>query len=118
MDWLIATIKIGLAVAVATTFDDNIYLTAFFSEVNRTFRPKHIVVGELIGFTALITVSLVGFLLGLAIPSTWTGLLGILPILIGLNNLLNLNKDDSAEDKSDNLKRNGSSGLAVIRKTN
>ena len=34
------------------------------------------------------------------------GLLGILPILIGLNNLLNLNKDDSAEDKSANLKRN------------
>lgn len=106
MDWLIATIKIGLAVAVATTFDDNIYLTAFFSEVNRTFRPKHIVVGELLGFTALIAVSLAGFLMGQAIPSTWTGLLGILPILIGLNNLLNLNKDDSDEDKSANLKRN------------
>ena len=106
MDWLIATIKIGLAVAVATTFDDNIYLTAFFSEVNRTFRPKHIVVGELLGFTALIVVSLAGFLMGQAIPSTWTGLLGILPILIGLNNLLNLNKDDSDEDKSANLKRN------------
>ncbi|MEH2206206.1 MAG: cadmium resistance transporter [Nostoc sp.] len=106
MDWLIATIKIGLATAVATTFDDNIYLTAFFSEVNRTFRPQHVVVGEIIGFTALVTVSCLGFLLGLAIPSTWTGLLGILPILIGLNNLFNLNKDDSAEDKSANLKIN------------
>ena len=106
MDWLIATIKIGLAAAVATTFDDNIYLTAFFSEVNRTFRPQHVVVGEILGFTALVIVSLLGFLLGLAIPSTWTGLLGILPILIGLKNLLNLNKDDSDEDKSANLKRN------------
>lgn len=106
MDWLIATIKIGLATAVATTFDDNIYLTAFFSEVNRTFRPQHIVVGEILGFTALVIVSLLGFLLGLAIPSTWTGLLGILPILIGLNNLLKLNRDDSDEDKSANLKRN------------
>ncbi|MEH2172338.1 cadmium resistance transporter [Nostoc sp.] len=106
MDWLIATIKIGLATAVATTFDDNIYLTAFFSEVNRTFRPQHVVVGEIIGFTALVAVSCLGFLLGLAIPSTWTGLLGILPILIGLNNLFNLNKDDSDEDKSANLKRN------------
>ncbi|MEH1910967.1 MAG: cadmium resistance transporter [Nostoc sp.] len=106
MDWLIATIKIGLAAAVATTFDDNIYLTAFFSEVNRTFRPQHIVVGEILGFTALVIVSFLGFLLGLAIPETWIGLLGILPILIGINNLLNLNKDDSAEDKSANLKRN------------
>ncbi|OCQ92024.1 transporter [Oscillatoriales cyanobacterium USR001] len=106
MDWLIATIRIGLATAVATTFDDNIYLTAFFSEVNRTFRPKHIVVGELLGFTVLVAISLVGFLLGLVIPQTWTGLLGILPILIGLKNLLNINKDDSAEDKSANLKIN------------
>ena len=106
MDWLIATIKIGLATAVATTFDDNIYLTAFFSEVNRTFRPNHVVVGELLGFTALVIVSLLGFLVGLVIPSTWTGLLGILPILIGLNNLRNLNQDDSDEDKSANRKIN------------
>lgn len=106
MDWLIATIKIGLAAAVATTFDDNIYLTAFFSEVDRTFRPKHVVVGEVLGFTVLIIISLLGFFLGLVIPSTWTGLLGILPILIGFNNLINLNKDESDEDKSANLKRN------------
>jgi cadmium resistance protein CadD (predicted permease) len=108
MDWLIETIKIRLAAAVATTFDDNIYLTGFFSEVNRTFRPKHVVVGELIGFTALISISLVGFLIGLAISSNWIGLLGILPILIGLNNLrlLIVNKDESVENKSANLKQN------------
>jgi len=108
MDWLIETIKIGLAAAVVTTFDDNIYLTGFFSEVNRTFRPKHVVVGELIGFTALISISLVGFLIGLAISSDWIGLLGILPILIGLNNLrlLIVNKDESVENKSANLKQN------------
>jgi cadmium resistance protein CadD (predicted permease) len=109
MDWLIETIKIGLAAAVVTTFDDNIYLTGFFSEVNRTFRPKHVVVGELISFTALISISLVGFLIGLAISSDWIGLLGILPILIGLNNLRLLivnKKDDSAKDKSTNLKQN------------
>ena len=108
MDWLIETIKIGLAAAVATTFDDNIYLTGFFSEVNRTFRPKHVVVGELIGFTALISISLVGFLIGLAISSDWIGLLGILPILIGLNNLrlLIVNKDESVKNKSANLKQN------------
>ena len=106
MDWLIATIKIGLATAVATTFDDNIYLTAFFSEVNRTFRPQHVVVGEILGFTVLMMISLVGFIMGLVIPSTWTGLLGILPILTGLKNLIELNKDDSAEDKSANQKIN------------
>ncbi|MEB3249419.1 MAG: cadmium resistance transporter [Merismopediaceae bacterium] len=108
MDWLLATIKIALATGVATTFDDNIYLTGFFSEVNRTFRPKHVVVGELLGFTALISVSLIGFLIGLVIPSNWIGLLGILPILIGFNNLrlLLLNRDDSHYNKSVNLRKN------------
>ncbi|MEY3827188.1 MAG: hypothetical protein RLZZ148_2006 [Cyanobacteriota bacterium] len=109
MDWFIETVKIGLATAIATTFDDNIYLTAFFSEVNRTFRPINVIVGELVGFTALVSISLlVGRLLNASVPSTWTGLLGILPILIGLNNLINIyrNKDDSADDKSTNLQRN------------
>ena len=50
----------------------------------------------------MISVSLLGFLLGLVIDSMWIGLLGILPILIGVRNLLTLNKDDSAEDKSVN----------------
>ncbi|WP_199309741.1 cadmium resistance transporter [Synechocystis sp. FACHB-383] len=87
IDWLLAAIKVGVATGVATTFDDNIYLTGFFSEVNRNFRPKHIVVGEIIGFTCLISISLIGFLIGLIISSKWIGLLGILPILIGINNL-------------------------------
>ena len=83
MDWLIEIVKIAVATGIATTFDDNIYLTGFFSEVNRTFRPVHVVVGELVGFTALVSVSLLGFLLGLIIPPIYIGLLGILPILIG-----------------------------------
>ncbi len=98
MDWFIEVVKIAIPVAIATTFDDNIYLTGFFSEVNRQFRPIHIIVGELVGFTALVTISLIGFLVGLAIPPMWIGLLGILPILIGLNNLINLNKDNSEEN--------------------
>lgn len=108
MDWLLEVLKIAVATAVATTFDDNIYLTGFFSKVNRTFRPKHIVVGELIGFSVLVTVSLVGFLIGLVLDSSIIGLLGILPILIGLNNLrvIWLNQDDSEAERSINLKKN------------
>jgi cadmium resistance protein CadD (predicted permease) len=108
MDWLLEVLKIAVATAIATTFDDNIYLTGFFSKVNRTFRPKHIVVGELIGFSVLVTVSLVGFLIGLALDSSIIGLLGVLPILIGLNNLrvILLNKDDSEANRSINLKKN------------
>ena len=88
MSWLISTLIIGISVAFATTFDDNLYLTAFFGKVNRSFRPKHIIIGEFLGFTTLVCASLPGFFGGLLIPSTWIGLLGLLPIAIGISNLI------------------------------
>jgi cadmium resistance protein CadD (predicted permease) len=97
MDWLIATAMTGMAAAVATTFDDNIYLTLFFGKINRTFRPRHVVIGEFVGFTALIGISLVGFLGGLMVSHMWIGLLGFLPVCIGINSLL------SREDDSDTI---------------
>lgn len=51
MDGVIGSLQAAMAVAMATTFDDNIYLTGFFSETNRHFRPIHVVVGELLGFS-------------------------------------------------------------------
>ncbi|MEH2010048.1 cadmium resistance transporter [Nostoc sp.] len=95
MSWLISTFFIGISAAFATTFDDNLYLTAFFGKVNRSFRPKHIVLGEFLGFTTLVCASLPGFFGGLIIPSTWIGLLGLLPIAIGISNLIS--RDDETE---------------------
>jgi cadmium resistance protein CadD (predicted permease) len=86
--WLISTLFIGVSAAFATTFDDNLYLTAFFGKVNRHFRPKHIILGEFLGFTALVLASMPGFFGGLIIPEAWIGLLGLLPIAIGISNLL------------------------------
>ncbi|WP_414584296.1 cadmium resistance transporter [Scytonema sp. PCC 10023] len=96
MTWLISTLVIGISTALATTFDDNLYLTAFFGKVNRTFRPKHIVLGEFVGFTALVLASLPGFFGGLLIPSTWIGLLGLLPIIIGISHLMS--REDGGEE--------------------
>jgi len=88
MDWLTNTVVIGTSAAIATTFDDNIYLTAFFGKVNRQFRPRHVVIGEFLGFTALVIASLPGLLGGLILPASWIGLLGFLPIAIGTRNFL------------------------------
>ena len=96
MTWLISTLVIGISTALATTFDDNLYLRAFFGKVNRTFGPKHIVLGEFVGFTALVLASLPGFFGGLLIPSTWIGLLGFLPIIIGISHLMS--REDGGEE--------------------
>ncbi|MBP5971860.1 cadmium resistance transporter [Brasilonema sp. CT11] len=95
MSWLIGTLIIGISAAFATTFDDNIYLTAFFGKVNHVFRPKHVIIGEFVGFTALVLASLPGFFGGLLLPEAWIGLLGILPIVIGISNLMS--RDDDGE---------------------
>lgn len=100
MDWILPTIALGAATATATTFDDNIYLAMFFSKTNRTFRPRHIVVGEFIGFTGLVALSCIGFFAGLMIPHMWIGLLGFLPIAIGVNALLSrqtIEEDDTVD---------------------
>ncbi|MDF5740186.1 MULTISPECIES: cadmium resistance transporter [unclassified Nostoc] len=94
MTWLISTFIIGISAAFATTFDDNLYLTAFFGKVNRSFRPKHIVLGEFLGFTALVFASLPGFFGGMIIPTTWIGLLGLLPVAIGISNLMSREEEE------------------------
>jgi len=122
MTWLISTLIIGISAAFATTFDDNLYLTAFFGKVNRTFRPKHIVLGEFLGFTALVFASLPGFFGGLIVPEAWIGLLGFLPIAIGISNLMS--REDEAEavqavsvnfTSADKSKHQKKSLLATIR---
>lgn len=96
MTWLISTLVIGISAAFATTFDDNLYLTAFFGKVNRTFRPKHIILGEYLGFTALVLASLPGFFGGLIIPERWIGLLGLLPVIIGISHLISREQEVEA----------------------
>lgn len=66
-----------------------------FGKVNRTFRPKHIVLGEYLGFTALVLASLPGYFGGLILPQAWIGLLGFLPIAIGISHLMS--REDNGE---------------------
>lgn len=122
MSWLIGNLIIGISAAIATTFDDNLYLTAFFGKVNHTFRPRHVIIGEFLGFTALVFASIPGFFGGLVIPHTWIGLLGFLPIAIGINHLMSReNEEEAVQAVSVNLKssakpqRHKKSLLATLR---
>lgn len=58
------------------------------AQANREFRPHHIVIGQYLGFTALLLASLPGYLGGLVIPKPWIGLLGLLPIVMGVKSWL------------------------------
>ncbi len=78
----------GIIAFTATNIDDIIILLVFFSQVDVNFRRRHILLGQYLGFAAIIIASLPGFFGGLVIQREWIGLLGLLPIAIGVQQLV------------------------------
>ena len=95
MNWFAAAIIAGITSFAATNIDDIVILMLFFSQVNATFQPRHIVVGQYLGFTALIVASLPGFFGGLIVPKAIIGLLGLVPIAIGIKQLVNREDEEN-----------------------
>lgn len=93
MSWFFTALVTGITVFAATNIDDILILMLFFSQVNDTFRSRHIITGQYLGFTALVIASLPGFFGGLIVPRAWIGLLGLVPIVIGVKQLLNREND-------------------------
>lgn len=101
MSELVTAIPTGITAFTATNLDDLVILTLLFSQVNATLRCRHIVIGQYLGFSALLIASLSGFFGGLILPPHWIGLLGLVPIAIGLNRLFNPDSDSSEEDNEE-----------------
>ncbi len=87
----------GIIAFVATNIDDIIILLLFFSQVDANLRRRHIVFGQYLGFTLLIVASLPGFFGGLVVPREWIGLLGLLPIAIGIKQLVSQEKETALQ---------------------
>ena len=95
----------GITSFIATNIDDIVLLTLFFSQVNAGLRVRHIVIGQYLGFAGLILLSLPGFFGGLLIPETWIGLLGLLPIAIGILKLVRPEEDEEIQTVSEEFLR-------------
>lgn len=87
MEWVIGNVAIAITAFTATNIDDILILTIFFAQVDQSFRPRHILIGQYLGFGLIILASLPGYFGGLIIDHKWIGLLGLLPIAIGIKNL-------------------------------
>jgi cadmium resistance protein CadD (predicted permease) len=84
MNWLISALITGVIAFSATNLDDIVFLTIFFSQASRRW---HAVVGQSLGFTALVLVSMIGFFGGQVLPHEWLRLFGVAPIAIGIKKL-------------------------------
>jgi len=86
----LALVGIGISAFVATNIDDIFVLMLFFS--SRRFHRIDVVVGQYLGIGTLVAISTVGSFLALVVPQVVIGLLGIVPISIGVIRLLQLRK--------------------------
>jgi cadmium resistance transport/sequestration family protein len=119
MNWFAAAIIAGVTSFVATNIDDIVILMLFFAQINATFRARHIVMGQYLGFTALIVASLPGFFGGLIVPKALIGLLGLVPIAIGIKQLVNReDEENEVQTVSDELSRSATNSSLLSKLAN
>jgi cadmium resistance protein CadD (predicted permease) len=80
-------IILGISTFVSTNIDDIFLLIVFFSNVFR-YPPYQVVIGQYIGIVLLVAISIILSLVSLVIPSFLIGLLGFVPIIIGIKKLI------------------------------
>ncbi len=88
MSTIFSAAATGVLTFAATNVDDLFILVFFFSQLDASFRKRHIVAGQYLGFAALVAISLLGFFGSFIIPTAWIGLLGFLPIAMGINKFI------------------------------
>lgn len=110
MDFL-GLVGIGIAAFAATNIDDIFVLMMFFSVL--TFPPRHVVFGQYLGLGALVAFSAVGALIALVLPQYVIGLMGIVPIAVGILKLIDLRKPNVVPIESLKDKKTGLAFLSV-----
>ena len=95
------TIISAIGAFLVTNIDDIFVLMLLFSQANAQARatgglkmnaqtksnriyPKDIVIGQYLGFALLVLISLLGTFGVMLIPEKWVGLLGLIPIYLGI----------------------------------
>ena len=93
---LIALLSLGVVTFASTNFDDLFVLITFFGDPR--FRARYIALGQYCGIGVLVGVSLAASAVSFVLPAADVGLLGVLPILIGLRKLVALLRPGDQDD--------------------
>ena len=100
----------AVAVFAGTNVDDLLVLTVLFLSGRRTGRPRRwqIVAGQYAGIAALVGASALVAAGLLLVPDRWTGLLGLLPIALGVRALFRHGEEAQRSPVT------GAAGVAVL----
>src|SRR6266702_2520385 len=85
MDDIAVSVGIGIVAFASTNIDDLVLLIGFFADP--AYQPRQVVGGQFAGIAALVALSLLGALAAQLVTSEEVGLLGLVPIAIGVKKL-------------------------------
>lgn len=116
---MIATIAAAIGLFAATNIDDIVVLAVLFLASSRgRIRGWQIVVGQYLGFIALVVLSVVAALGLTIVPDEWVGFIGLLPLAIGVLGLVRWlgrrGDDDDDDEAAGALRTGGLLGVAGI----
>ena len=91
---MIATVVTAAAAFAATNIDDLIVLSLLFARRDQHFHSRQIIAGQYLGFTVLVAVSLAVSAGLLALPDKLVGVLGLIPLALGVRGLCRARRAD------------------------
>jgi cadmium resistance transport/sequestration family protein len=98
-----------------TNIDDIFLLMLYFG--NRQFKSRDIITGQYIGIITLILLSITGSLVSLFITKFYVGLLGVIPVYLGIKDLIKLFRRNNQQQTEPYLSNKSSPILTVASVT-
>ncbi|WP_454053061.1 cadmium resistance transporter [Clostridium sp. Marseille-Q7071] len=95
---MISTIIMAFVSFISTNIDDIFILMIFFSETSDVMKTHHIVIGQYLGIGALIIISIIGSLGVSIIPYEYIGILGFVPMYLGIKAYVDYKKKSKSEE--------------------
>jgi len=115
---MIGTIAAAVGLFAATNIDDIVVLTVLFLATTRgALKGWQVVIGQYLGFIALVAISVVAALGLTIVPDEWVGFLGLIPLGIGVYGLVRFLRrrgEDDDDDDENSIKAGGLLGVAGI----
>ncbi|KAI0199991.1 hypothetical protein F4808DRAFT_198253 [Astrocystis sublimbata] len=102
------TVASAIITFAITNVDDAFVLATFFAESatssssrndHNALTPLKITIGQYVGFTVIVAISLIGYGVSVVLPYQPIGFLGLLPIVLGFWKLLGLFLDTKGQDE-------------------
>lgn len=86
----LSLLVVGIGAFIASNIDDTFILILLFSTPG--ILARYVIIGQFVGILLLVLISSLATLLALAIPQFAIGLMGLIPIIIGIKRLLEFRK--------------------------